>query len=402
MEQGLEGALINVEISVAFSLDGTRAVSTSVDWISHVPGSHSSIVWAVAFSHDGTRVVSGSGDNSAKIRNASTGEVEVVIEGHSDGVSSVAFSRDGTRVVSGSHDKSVRIWNAATGDIELVLKGHSSSVNSVAFSHGGTRVVSGTEDNTGRVWNAATGKAELVLNDHSMSVAFSRDGRRIVSGSWDDTIRIWNAATGEIERDFKEHSYWTQSVAFSPDETHVVAGSFDESVLVWDTITGESTSLPYSESFQFPDKTHVTHILPGKFQLFAPSQKVISLSPDMKLPTGQIKVAGYLQNSATLVYMLFPAPNCVLDTNRGVSSSSILCRPINLTLNIPSSVGWNMAHLSHPSPHPYHRSPLDHALFMPLDCHHRLPPHPLTWAPTMLRARPYAAPGSDTTLPAHI
>ena len=86
MEQGLEGALINVEISVAFSPDGTRAVSTSVDWISHVPGSHSSIVWAVAFSHDGTRVVSGSGDNSAKIWNASTGEVEVVIEGHSDGL----------------------------------------------------------------------------------------------------------------------------------------------------------------------------------------------------------------------------------------------------------------------------------------------------------------------------
>ena len=75
---------------------------------------------------------------------------------------------------------------------------------------------------------------------------------------------------------------WVRSVAFSPDGTCVVSGSWDDSVLIWDLITGESTSLPYSESFEFPDKSTVTHTFPGMFQLLAPDQQVVSVSRDRK------------------------------------------------------------------------------------------------------------------------
>ena len=66
---------------------------------------HPDHVLSVAFSNDGTRVVSGSLDKCVRIRNAMTGEMERVLEGQSDGVPSVAFSSDGTRVMSGSLDK---------------------------------------------------------------------------------------------------------------------------------------------------------------------------------------------------------------------------------------------------------------------------------------------------------
>ena len=62
------------------------------------------------------------------------------------GVNSVMFSQDGSRVVSGSDDDIVRIWNATTGEVEAVLEGHTDIVLSVAFSQDGSRVVSGSQD----------------------------------------------------------------------------------------------------------------------------------------------------------------------------------------------------------------------------------------------------------------
>ena len=277
---------------IVFSNDGTRMVSgsrhnTVRTWNSttremeRILEGHSGRVRSVAFSSDGTHVVSCSLDKLVLIWNGNTGEIEHVLEGHSDYVMSVAISDDGTRVVSGSKDTTIRIWNAMTKAIEHVLKGHSDRVMSVAISDDGTRVVSGSLDRTVRIWNANTGEMERVLYGHSgyvMSVAFSRDGTRIVSGSWDGTVRIWNAVMGEIERVLKGRSDLVLSVAFSPDGTHVVSGSWNQLVLVWDTITEVATLLPHTESFQFPDESNVTHTLLGMFQLFAPGQKVMTMT----------------------------------------------------------------------------------------------------------------------------
>ena len=266
--------------------------------IEDVSEHHLGWVQSVAFSHDGTRAVSGATDGLVKIWNASTGEVELVLKGHSRVVTSVAFSRHGTRVASGSWDLSVRVWNAVTGDIECVLR-HSGYVLSVAFSHDGTRVVSGAFDGTVTVWYVATRgtqrtleglrKAatwpELVLRGHSddvNSVAFSRDDTRVVSGSRDKTVRIWNVNTGEIERVLEGLPDLVLSVAFSPDGTHVISGSLTGTVLIWDAITGQSTPLFCHESFRFLDGSKVTHIVRGKFQLFAPDKEELLLSPDWK------------------------------------------------------------------------------------------------------------------------
>ena len=238
---------------------------------------HPDCVFSAAFSNDGTRVESGSGDNTVRIWNSTTGEMERIPEGHSHWVRSVAFSSDGTHVVSGSRDKLVLIWNGNTGEIEHVLEGHSDSMTSVAISDDGTRVVSGSVDKTVRIWNANTRSGFLkdiqimsrLLQSHVTGHAWFLDqwteqsvfGMRI-QGRWSGFLRD------------------IQIVAFSPDGTHVVSGSRNGSVLVWDAITGESVSLPHPESFQFPDESNVTHILPGMFQLFAPGQQVVTLSLD--------------------------------------------------------------------------------------------------------------------------
>jgi WD40 repeat protein len=116
---------------------------------------------SVAFSPDGSRIVSGSLDNTIRLWDAETGDaIGKPLEGHSSSVNSVAFSPDGSRIVSGSSDNTIRLWDAETGDaIGKPLEGHSSYVDSVAFSPDGSRIVSGSWDKTIRLWDAETGDA---------------------------------------------------------------------------------------------------------------------------------------------------------------------------------------------------------------------------------------------------
>ncbi|KAJ7844004.1 WD40-repeat-containing domain protein [Mycena olivaceomarginata] len=155
-------------------------------------------ILSVAFSPDGTRIASGSVDKTIRVWDAATGQqVGDPLAGHTSSIRSVAFSPDGTRIASGSHDETIRVWDAATGQqVGDPLAGHTGSVRSVAFSPDGTRIASG-----------------LVA-----SVAFSPDGTRIASGSDDKTIRTgeWSNRMVQfqngwfhVEKDTSSYILWT-------------------------------------------------------------------------------------------------------------------------------------------------------------------------------------------------
>jgi hypothetical protein len=70
----------------------------------------------------------------------------------------VSFSPDGKRILTGSGDNTAKVWDAQTGQEVFSLKGHTNSVFSVAFSPDGKRVFA--EDARGRIlaWDAENGK----------------------------------------------------------------------------------------------------------------------------------------------------------------------------------------------------------------------------------------------------
>ena len=155
---------------------------------------HTGFVNSVAYSPDGTKIISGSVDRTIKIWDANTGQCLKTLVGHSSDVNSVAYSPDGKRIISGSYDKTIRIWDVNTGECIKTLEGHSNVVSSVAFSPDGTKIISGSWDNTVKIWDANTGECLKTLKGHSWavySVAYSPDGKRIISGSDDNTVKIW-------------------------------------------------------------------------------------------------------------------------------------------------------------------------------------------------------------------
>ena len=86
-------------------------------------------VMSAAFSPDGTRIVTASLDRTARVWDAATGKpIGEPLKGHEVLCERAAFSPDGKRIVTASSDKTARIWDAETGQpIGEPLTGHEDS-----------------------------------------------------------------------------------------------------------------------------------------------------------------------------------------------------------------------------------------------------------------------------------
>jgi WD40 repeat protein/serine/threonine protein kinase len=202
------------------------------------------VVASANFSSDGRFVVTGSWDSSARIWNATTGEVirKLVDEnGHKGSVLSASFSPDAESkfVLTAGDDGKVIIWDRATGKIVSAIDAHKNSrVNHAAFSHDGKTILTASSDKTAGLWDATTGKEIRKFVGHVWpvrSAAFSDKGEWIITASEDNTARVWDSSTGKTLFELKGHTGDVNAVAFAPNSKHrAVTASQDGTVKVWD------------------------------------------------------------------------------------------------------------------------------------------------------------------------
>src|SRR5208337_5627067 len=74
------------------------------------PLQHEKDVWHAGFSPDGKRVVTASGNGTARVWDAATGEAVGQPLRHDGSVTRAAFSPDGKWVVTASSDGTARLW----------------------------------------------------------------------------------------------------------------------------------------------------------------------------------------------------------------------------------------------------------------------------------------------------
>src|SRR5262249_60253864 len=72
-----------------------------------------------------------------------TGKDQHLLLGPTGGVTSVAFSPDGTLIVTTSTDQTARLWDPRTGQLQMVLRPGPHPLYMSAFSPDGARVAIG-------------------------------------------------------------------------------------------------------------------------------------------------------------------------------------------------------------------------------------------------------------------
>jgi len=219
-------------------------------------------VKSIRISPDGQMIVSGGDDDTVKIWDLETGELQKTLWGHDGPVQSVDISPDGQTIASGSWDNTIKLWDLATGELQQTLTGHNNNVMSIAISPDGETLASGTSDITGgsgdntiKLWDLATGELQQTLSlgtaqsDSVTHLAIHPDGQTLISSDYSGVIKIWNLTTGELQQTLTGYPDSIRSFEISPDGQTLVVGHSeliappwmrrDNTIVVWNLTTGE-------------------------------------------------------------------------------------------------------------------------------------------------------------------
>jgi WD40 repeat protein len=224
----------------------------------------------VRWSPDGKYIAGNSGDNSVKVFEASTGDLEHVLPADGE-ISHVDWSPDGTRIIAsvrggaakGADSEYVQVWHVSSEQTVAIFKS-GPVLHALAWSPDSKRIATSSGmiaagdisiwgfDNPAIVPtvtaipsapNLQPGSIS-VLGSHSdwvMTVAWSPSGEWLASGGNDNRVRVWEVTTGRLISTLRLYA-WVDSLAWSPDGKYLATAAFiggpsAHSVQVWDTAT---------------------------------------------------------------------------------------------------------------------------------------------------------------------
>ncbi|RIK28913.1 MAG: hypothetical protein DCC56_14645 [Anaerolineae bacterium] len=152
-----------------------------------------------SFSPDGKYIVIAVNDGIASVWQVDTKKAEITspvieLKGHTQAVLSAIYSHSGRYILT-SGDNTARIWNANTGQIISILRGHKDVVYNASFDPKDQFVVTAGGDYRAIVWDSSTGKQLTELRDHAgpvVDAVFSPDGKYIVTASQDNIARLFS------------------------------------------------------------------------------------------------------------------------------------------------------------------------------------------------------------------
>ncbi|KAI1783018.1 dynein regulator [Ganoderma leucocontextum] len=204
----------------------TLSQRSSPDWLPTVTPpkliltGHRANVNAVAFHPRYSTLVSASDDNTMKVWDWETGELERTLQGHTRRVSDCDYDSKGKYLVSGSHDLFIKLWDAENGYKNVAtFRGHEHSISTVRFLPGDARIVSASRDQTVRIWEVATTHCVQVIRPHEdwiRAALPSPDGRYLATSFMDHTARVVELETGATKAEFRGHNNVVENALFVP------------------------------------------------------------------------------------------------------------------------------------------------------------------------------------------
>ncbi len=135
---------------------------TTGEIIRRFTGAHTAAVDSLAFSADGSRAISGGQDFIGVLWDVATGTELRRFVGHSDVLRTIAYSPDESTILSASFDDTMRLWDVNTGDEILKLEGHSDDVTAAVYRPGAGTALSASRDGAIVEWQVALDPAAII------------------------------------------------------------------------------------------------------------------------------------------------------------------------------------------------------------------------------------------------
>ncbi len=220
---------------------------------------HIGHITSLAFSPDGTRLVSGSVDGSIKIWDVAPQSRPFLLGTRGASLQAIAARKDGAFVatVHGEAGKASVLdpWNMTTGQRERSWEVAQEFAGCVVFSPDGREIITagGIIDKIGEIktWDALTGKllSEWQADLPCMALAISPDGPMLVSAGSNlfsenfekepkSELKVWDRRSGKVLHNLRNGESHFYAVAFHPDGTHFVTGSRGD-FTIWDGKRGQ-------------------------------------------------------------------------------------------------------------------------------------------------------------------
>ena len=249
--------------SSTFSPDGLRLLSSS--HYSHYE-IDTTVVWNVAsgkelfrlpmvkegvFSPVGTHIAGfAAGADTLTVWNADSGKHLFTLRGHTGAVTGVQFSPNGQQLLSFAADNTIRIWNSTTGNVEQLLQPFeaNATLRSAQFSPDGKRVLAIVSNGRAYQWLVKSGQPLALLQPLTAdaTASYSPDGQSIVTLG-DEKVRLWDTQSGAVRFTLQDPDALTPtegmdnvSVQFSKDGYRLLTSPnrYYKTAQIWDTRTG--------------------------------------------------------------------------------------------------------------------------------------------------------------------
>jgi WD40 repeat protein len=103
---------------------------------------HTANIYGIAFSPDGNKIVSGSLDGTNHIWDTVSRATLATLKEHLRSIYSVCFSPDGKQIASAGYNNKINLWDIQSNKLLHILEGHTSFISSCAPTNKGKVLIS--------------------------------------------------------------------------------------------------------------------------------------------------------------------------------------------------------------------------------------------------------------------